>query len=771
MSQQNHYVYEFGPFHLDATKRVLLKQGEPLKLFPKEFDTLLALVERSGELLEKDELMQKVWQDSIVEESNLASNISHLRKILGESRDKHDYIVTVPGRGYRFVAGVTQAFDELIVRERTRITIEESEETDVVNSFSDGSVRAVENSNGTKLTPISPDLIVNANPSVTQESHTIGSQAVLPVTALKRMSKFQALLVAAVVTVVAVSVGVVSRSWHQSEKRSASVPFKNVTLKQLTSNSRATLATLSPDGKLFVYSSREFGNEGLWLGSVSGADPVSLRPYADVTYRSINFSPDGGSVFYVAVSDEYPSGALFRMPVLGGVPEKLRDNVHSQVAFAPDMNHFAYVRSNAEDETSSVVIAETFGGSERTLASRPAHLPFRSLSPSWSADGSKIAVAAPTDETGESYELFVVSVGDGQIKQLTDLNWFHIASTKWLPDMSGLVIVAKEKGVWDGFQLWSVSYPQGTANRILPDLDNYGSGLGLSSDGQSLVAVQEQMVTDIWVANAADLAQSKQITFSSVGRREGWNNLYWTPDNKLIYGAIVRGSLTLWSMGPDGANGKQLTSGGYRDSYLSGTADGRYIVFESNRSGAYEVWRARIDGTDLKQLTSGGHNRKPYVSPDGTWVVYNSIRNGLSTLWRVSIDGGDPVQLTDKPAEGAGISHDAKFIACSYTAQPNTRNQLAIIPADGGSPLKLFDLPRLANFTLGARWTPDGKAVTYRDWANGIWRQSIDGGKPERLKGLPEEKLYSYAWSRDGKQFAFVRGSEIRDVILLQNKK
>src|ERR671912_2906716 len=127
MPEQNHYIYEFGPFHLDATRRVLLKEGEPLKLFPKEFDTLLALVERNGELVEKDDLMQQVWQGSIVEESNLTTNISHLRKILGESRDRHDYIVTVPGRGYRFVAGVSQAFDEVIVRKRTRVTVEEEE--------------------------------------------------------------------------------------------------------------------------------------------------------------------------------------------------------------------------------------------------------------------------------------------------------------------------------------------------------------------------------------------------------------------------------------------------------------------------------------------------------------------------------------------------------------------------------------------------------------------------------------------------------------------
>jgi Tol biopolymer transport system component len=66
---------------------------------------------------------------------------------------------------------------------------------------------------------------------------------------------------------------------------------------------------------------------------------------------------------------------------------------------------------------------------------------------------------------------------------------------------------------------------------------------------------------------------------------------------------------------------------------------------------------------------------------------------------------------------------------------------------------------------------PDGKAVTYRDWVNGVWKQPLAGGKPERLAGLPEEKLYAYTWSPDGKRFAFVRGSEIRDVILLRNIK
>jgi Tol biopolymer transport system component len=225
-------------------------------------------------------------------------------------------------------------------------------------------------------------------------------------------------------------------------------------------------------------------------------------------------------------------------------------------------------------------------------------------------------------------------------------------------------------------------------------------------------------------------------------------------------------------MSSDGANQKQLTSAGHIDQFLSVSADGRYMVFESNRGGETEIWRAKTDGSDMRQVTNGGGNSRPNVSPDGKWIVYEAWRNGLRTIWRVSIEGGEPQRLADRPASWPRISPDGKLIACEYEAQLEpSRTQLAVIPIEGGQPLKLFDVPRLANFNYGIRWTPDGKAVTYRDWTNGIWRQPLDGSKPERLKGLPEEKLYAYAWSRDGKQFAFVRGAEIRDVILLRNIK
>jgi DNA-binding winged helix-turn-helix (wHTH) protein/tetratricopeptide (TPR) repeat protein len=108
MSHQPDHIYEFGPFRLDIAERKLLRDGEGIPLQPKAFDLLHVLVEHHGHLLEKDELLKVVWPDTIVEEVNLANNISVLRKALGEDGNGQRFIETVPRRGYRFIAGVRQ---------------------------------------------------------------------------------------------------------------------------------------------------------------------------------------------------------------------------------------------------------------------------------------------------------------------------------------------------------------------------------------------------------------------------------------------------------------------------------------------------------------------------------------------------------------------------------------------------------------------------------------------------------------------------------------
>ena len=106
MIEQLPPFYEFGPFSVDAGKRLLLRNGEPVPLAPKVLETLLVLIENRERVLSKDELLKQVWGDTIVEEGGLTRNISVLRKALGEKPEDHQYIVTVPARGYQFVAEV-----------------------------------------------------------------------------------------------------------------------------------------------------------------------------------------------------------------------------------------------------------------------------------------------------------------------------------------------------------------------------------------------------------------------------------------------------------------------------------------------------------------------------------------------------------------------------------------------------------------------------------------------------------------------------------------
>jgi DNA-binding winged helix-turn-helix (wHTH) protein/TolB-like protein/Tfp pilus assembly protein PilF len=111
MSQQDNHSYEFGRFRLKTAERVLLREGELVPLTPKVFDILVMLVEHGGQVVAKDDLMKKVWPNTFVEEGNLTQNISLLRKALGESPGGTQFIETVPRRGYRFVAGTNQSWE------------------------------------------------------------------------------------------------------------------------------------------------------------------------------------------------------------------------------------------------------------------------------------------------------------------------------------------------------------------------------------------------------------------------------------------------------------------------------------------------------------------------------------------------------------------------------------------------------------------------------------------------------------------------------------
>ena len=121
-------LYEFGEFRLDPEKGLLSRSDTPVPLTPRVFETLLFMVENHGAVLDKERLMEAVWPDSIVEENNLTQNISTLRRIFGETPGSHRFIVTVPGRGYRFVAEVITCEKDASMDERLAAVTDPKEE-------------------------------------------------------------------------------------------------------------------------------------------------------------------------------------------------------------------------------------------------------------------------------------------------------------------------------------------------------------------------------------------------------------------------------------------------------------------------------------------------------------------------------------------------------------------------------------------------------------------------------------------------------------------
>lgn len=138
MSNANRKVYDFKGFRLDGAERRLLHNGRPVQLKSKIFDLLLLLVEKRGQLVEKDELMREIWPNTIVEENNITVSMSILRKRLGEDRAGREFIETIPRRGYRFVASVSDDRDVCPTIPRARLAVLPATHTGSDHHFAEG---------------------------------------------------------------------------------------------------------------------------------------------------------------------------------------------------------------------------------------------------------------------------------------------------------------------------------------------------------------------------------------------------------------------------------------------------------------------------------------------------------------------------------------------------------------------------------------------------------------------------------------------------------
>ena len=175
-------------------------------------------------------------------------------------------------------------------------------------------------------------------------------------------------------------------------------------------------------------------------------------------------------------------------------------------------------------------------------------------------------------------------------------------------------------------------------------------------------------------------------------------------------------------------------------------------------------------GDNVTQLTNGNTETFPDLSSDGKWIAYTSIEDGKPQVWKMDIDGGNRLPLSTDRATRPSISPDGKFVAC-YSWDQEMKIKLAILPATGGTPIRIFTVPDTIFIQGGLRWAPDGRGVTYVDNAGGfsnVWSQPLQGGAAKRLTTFTSDQIFRYTWSRDGK-LIIERGFNVTDAILMTN--
>jgi len=154
-------------------------------------------------------------------------------------------------------------------------------------------------------------------------------------------------------------------------------------------------------------------------------------------------------------------------------------------------------------------------------------------------------------------------------------------------------------------------------------------------------------------------------------------------------------------------------------------------------------------------------------------VVASTLNSGRPTIWKVAIDGGEPVQIVNRASSYPMISPDGKLLAFLYTESPDPLtppNRIAMIPFEGGEPLKTFNFEPATTVITKAHWSNDGKAILYTTNTNNvtnIWAQPIDGGAPKQVTDFKELYMTGFAWSPDGRQLAVSRSNYSRDAVII----
>jgi Tol biopolymer transport system component/DNA-binding winged helix-turn-helix (wHTH) protein len=664
MSQQLLHVYEFGPFRMDAAEHLLLRSGDVVPLTPKAFDLLLALVEEHGHLLEKDELLKKVWPDTFVEEANLASNISQLRKVLGDGENGQRYIETAPKRGYRFVASVKE-----VTQKRAEPTIQEF--PGLQSTVAEGEQAA----NVGDRIPAHP--AVKAESLVSKARHYL-RRALPALTALVLSGGIPAYFVL----------------------RSSLPP--NVTAStQITRDGLPKVSfrgSLVTDGSRLYFSERASGQWGIAQVSVTGGETVAI--HAPPLARAVvtDLSPNRSELLVLSNMGSDLESRLWVLPVLSDVPRRVGDVMSHDATWSLDGQQIVYANGSA------LYLAKSDGTESRMLVT----VSGRPYWPRWSPDGSRLRFTVRNAEVGSLNPLWGNSLwevsADGSNSHPLLPGWNKPANEccgNWTVDGRYFVFQSTRNGATN---IWARREQAGLFRRASQEPVqltvgpmNYRAPVP-SQDGKRLFVIGElrrgelaryDPKTNQWGSYLSGIS-AQHLDFSRDG---AW----------VVY--VTYPESNLWRSKIDGSQRLQLTSPPMQADLPRWSPDGKQIAFTARVPGkGWKIYLISAEGGTPQQLMPEDNEEDPSWSPDGKTLVFadrdaKTIRLfDLSTRQVSRLPGSEGLQ-------SPRWSPDGRYIAA--------------IPFGSQHKLLLFDfttqkwtelVPQPAAWQ---RWSRDGKYIYF----------------------------------------------------------
>jgi Tol biopolymer transport system component/DNA-binding winged helix-turn-helix (wHTH) protein len=658
-------IYEFDEFRVDPHRQVLLRGDEPVSLTPKVFEMLTAFLERPGELLPKEELMERLWPDSFVEEANLAQNVAVLRKALGDNSKSPKYIATIAGRGYRFVADVRYA-----------------------------------DANGHQPTD-SESFAETDAPLLSSDGRGMSAGVKIAAAALGGV-----ILAAAV--------------WLLVRELSAPAGVTVERTSQLTAWSGLDFyPVISPDGRVLAFCSDRTGSLEIFTRQMlQGAKEVQVTNDGAQNCQP-SFSPDGSQLAYASHGSR---PGIYVIPSNGGTARQL-STFGTRPAWSPDGTQIAFQSDPLNDLGSNVRnamppstlwLVSVNGGEPRRLT-RPGQPPGGHGAPSWSPDGKRIVF--DVNDWAIS-ELWTVSVADGAVAPVDVTETRSESEAVFSPDGNSIFFVMDTGTSIGTVPIGADGKAAGGVAKVIDASGTRVRQISIDRAGKRIVYATLSTASNVWLTPViGERAEPMPLTKHAHTRTV---LPAYSPDGKRIaYQSFKTGSLAhLWIMNADGSEQRQLSS---RPAFNAAwSADNSTVWFISPEPVGTSYWSVNAD-TGLERRLLDFDEVEVYgarAAPDGSQVIFNSKRDGKLNIWTMPLSGGEPRQLTFDP-EFAGFpawSPDSRSIAVQIKRGDNTH--VGVMPANGGEIVQLTN-EKGQSWVNG--WSGDNDRIIFAGMRNGIW--------------------------------------------------